>query len=216
MSPSKSAEPKIDARIDAYIAKSKPFAQPILWHLRELVHKACPGVEETIKWGHCFFQYKGRTLCNMAAFKEHGSFGFWGQEMVPVLREASVLQEDYMGSLGRLTSLQDLPPPKKMLELIRKAVEFIDNGQYTSPMAGRGKKEKAPAPEVEVPVEFMKALKANKKAAGVFADFSPSCRREYVDWIADAKRSETREKRIATAVEWISESKQRNWKYQNC
>jgi len=214
MSPTRTAEPKIDPRIDAYIAKSRPYAQPILWHLRELVHKGCPGVEETMKWSHCFFQYKGVTLCNMAAFKEHGSFGFWGQEMGPVLREAGVLQEDYMGSLGRLKSMEDLPPPKKMVELIRKAVAFIDNGQYTSPMASRGKKEKKP--EAEVPPELTQALKTNKKAAAVFAKFSPSCKREYAEWIAGAKRVETRDKRIATAIEWISEGKQRNWKYQNC
>ena len=214
MSPSKTAEPKIDARIDAYIAKSKPFAQPILWHLREMVHKGCPGVEETIKWSHSFFMYKGVVLGNMAAFKEHCSFGFWGQEMAPVLREAGVLQEDYMGSLGRIRSLEDLPPKKKMVELIRQAAASIDAGKYTSPMASRGKKEKAPEPEV--PAEFTQALKANKKAAAVFAEFSPSCKREYTEWIADAKRPETRDKRIATAIEWISEGRQRNWKYQNC
>jgi len=215
VSPTKSAEPKIDARIDAYIAKSKPFAQPILWHLRELVHKGCPGVEETMKWSRPFFQHNGTILGNMSAFNEHCSFGFWGQEMGQVLREANLLQDEAMGSLGRIRSIQDLPPAKQMLGLIRQAVAFIDSGQQISPIAARGKKVKAPASEVEVPAEFTQALKANKKAAAVFAAFSPSSKREYVDWIADAKRTATREKRIATAVEWISEGKQRNWKYQN-
>ena len=205
-----------DPRIDAYIAKSQPFAQPILNHLRELVHKACPGVVEAIKWSRPFFEYKGVILGNMSAFKEHCSFGFWGEEISAVLREAKVLKPDAMGSLGRLTRMEDLPSDKEMLALLRKAVAFIDSGQYTSPIAARVKVVKAPAPAVEAPPEFLKALKANKKAAAAFAAFSPSCKKEYVEWIADAKRAETREKRIATAVEWIGEGKQRNWKYQSC
>jgi uncharacterized protein YdeI (YjbR/CyaY-like superfamily) len=203
-------------RIDAYIAKSKPFAQPILNHIRELVHKACPGVLETIKWSRPFFEYKGVILGNMSAFKEHCSFGFWGEEISAVLRDAKVLQPDAMGSLGRITRIEDLPSNKQLLSLLRQAVAFIDSGQYTSPIAARHRVVKAPTPAVEAPSEFTKALKANKKASAAFAAFSPSCKREYVEWIADAKRVETRDKRIATAIEWIGEGKQRNWKYQQC
>ena len=206
----------LDPRVDAYIANAKPFAQPILMHLRELVNKACPGVVEAMKWSRPFFEYKGVILANMSAFKEHCSFGFWGEEIATVLREAKLLQPDAMGSLGRLTRIEDLPADKQMLSLLHRAATFIDSGQYTSPIAARHKVVKAPAAAVEAPPEFTKALKANKKASAAFAAFSPSCKREYVEWIADAKRAETRDKRIATAIEWISEGKQRNWKYQNC
>jgi len=205
-----------DPRVDAYINKSQPFAQPILAHLREVVHKACPGVVESIKWSRPFFEYKGVILANMSAFKEHCSFGFWGEEISAVLREAQVLQPDAMGSLGRITAVADLPPGKQMLALLRQAAAFIDSGTYTSPIAARNKVVKAPVPAPEAPIEFTKAIKANKQAASAFATFSPSCKKEYVEWIADAKRAETRDKRIATAIEWISEGKQRNWKYQNC
>jgi len=207
-----------DARIDLYISKAKPFAQRILIHLRELVHKACPNVEETIKWSRPFFEYKGVILGNMSAFNEHCSFGFWGEEIAAVLREANVIQDGGMGSLGRITSIKDLPPNKQMLDLLKQATAFIDNGQYTSPISARNKVVKAPKPpiEEEMPPEFTKALKANKKASTVFAAFSPSCKREYTEWIADAKRPETRDKRIAQAIEWIAEGKQRNWKYQSC
>jgi len=207
-----------DARIDLYISKAKPFAQPILIHLRELVHKACPNVEETIKWSRPFFEYKGVILGNMSAFNEHCSFGFWGEEIAAVLREANVIQDGGMGSLGRITSIKDLPPNKQMLDLLKQATAFIDNGQYTSPISARNKVVKAPKPpiEEEMPPEFTKALKANKKASTVFAAFSPSCKREYTEWIADAKRPETRDKRIAQAIEWIAEGEQRNWKYQSC
>ena len=203
-------------KVDAYVAKVQPFAQAIMTHLRELVHKGCPEVEETIKWSRPFFEYRGAILCNMSAFKEHCSFGFWGEEIGAVLREAKVLQEDGMGSLGRITSVKDLPSDKQMLGWIRQAAGFIASGEYTSPIAARHKVVKAPKPPLQTPTEFPAALKKDKKAAAVFAAFSPSCKREYVEWIADAKRAETREKRIATAIEWIREGKQRNWKYQNC
>lgn len=209
-----SQSPSFDPRVDVYIAKSKPFAQPILNHIRELVHKACPSVVETMKWSRPFFEYKGVILANMSAFKEHCSFGFWGVEISAVLREAKVLHGDAMGSLGRLTRLDDLPANKQMLNLLRQATAFIDSGQYTSPIAARNKVVKAPKPAVKAPTAFTKALKASKKASAAFAALSPSCKREYVEWIADAKREETRDNRIAAAVEWIGEGKQRNWKYQ--
>ncbi|MGA7242231.1 MAG: YdeI/OmpD-associated family protein [Terracidiphilus sp.] len=213
MSPTTSS---FDTRVDAYIAKSRPFAQPILFEIREVVHKACPGVVETMKWSRPFFEYKGAILGNMSAFNEHCSFGFWGEEISAVLRDKKALKTGAMGSLGRLTRVEDLPSKKDMLNILRQAVGFIDKGEYTSPIAARHKVVKAPAPAAEAPPEFTKAIKANKKAAAVFAAFSPSCKKEYVQWITDAKRVETRDKRIETAIEWISEGKQRNWKYQNC
>jgi uncharacterized protein YdeI (YjbR/CyaY-like superfamily) len=210
------AAEKLLPKVDAYLAKAQPFAQPILEHLRDLVHKACPGIEETIKWSRPFFEYRGAILCNMSAFKQHCSFGFWGEEIGAVMREAGVLGQDGMGSLGRITCLADLPSDKQMLGWIRQAAGFVDSGQYTSPIAARRKVVKPQKPALDTPAEFVAALKRNKKAAAAYAAFSPSCKREYVEWIADAKRAETRDKRIATALEWIAAGKQRNWKYQNC
>lgn len=206
----------LNPKIDAYIAKAQPYAQPILDHLRRLVHRACPGVEETVKWSRPFFEYKGVILCNMSAFKEHCSFGFWGQEIGAILNDAGVLRDGGMGSLGRITSRADLPAEKALLGWIRQAAAFVDSGEHTSPIAARNRVAKAPRPAPETPSEFAAALKKNRKASAVFAAFSPSCKREYVDWIADAKRDETRQKRITQALEWIAEGKQRNWKYQNC
>lgn len=206
----------LNPRVDAYIAKAQPFAQPILAHLRKLVHKGCPKVGETIKWSRPFFEYRGAILCNISAFKEHCSFGFWGEEIGAVLRDAKVLQGDAMGSFGRITRVDDLPAERAILDWVKQATAFIESGQYTSPIAARNRVVKAPRAAMETPPEFTAALKKDKKASTAFAKFSPSCKREYTDWIADAKRPETREKRIATAVQWIAEGKQRNWKYQNC
>ncbi len=203
-------------KVDEYLKKAQPFARPILAHLRELVHKGCPEVEETIKWSRPFFEYRGAILGNMSGFKEHCSFGFWGEEIGAVLRDAQVVQTEGMGTLGRITSVDDLPADKALLGWIRQAAGFVDSGQYTSPIAARRKVVKTPKPELASPEEFTAALAKNKQAAAVFAAFSPSCKREYVEWIADAKRPETRQKRIETAVEWIAEGKQRNWKYQEC
>ena len=206
----------LNPKVDAYFGKARPFAQPILWHLRGLIHKGCPGVDETIKWSRPFFEYKGKILCNISAFNEHCSFGFWGEEIGAVLREAKVVQDGGMGSLGRITTLKDLPSDKQMLGFIRQAKSFIDGGQYTSPIAARHKVVKAPKAPIEAPEDFFAALKKNKAATKVFDAFSPSCKREYMEWITEAKRAETREKRIVNAVELIAEGKQRNWKYQNC
>ena len=208
--------PNHSPKVDAYLGKIQPFALPILEHLRDLVHRGCPGVEETIKWSRPFFAYKGVILGNMSAFKAHCSFGFWGEEIGAVLKDAKVLSADGMGSLGRITSIEDLPPDKQMLSWIRQAAAFIDSGEYTSPISARHRVAKPPKPVVETPAEFQSALKKNKQAATVYAAFSPSCKREYVEWITGAKREETRDKRITEAVAWIAEGKQRNWKYQDC
>jgi uncharacterized protein YdeI (YjbR/CyaY-like superfamily) len=204
---------EFNPKVDAYIAKSQPFAQPILSHIRELAHKACPDVEETIKWGMPFFELRGVVLGHVAAFKQHCAIGFWGPEMKAILREDGLLSENGMGSLGKVTSLKDLPPDKKMLNYYRQAAGFVASGQRTKSIV-RTKKPQKPAPEI--PAELSAALKKNKAAGKVFADFSVSCQREYVDWIVEAKRPETKEKRVAQAVEWIAEGKSRNWKYQNC
>jgi uncharacterized protein YdeI (YjbR/CyaY-like superfamily) len=210
------ASQQMDPKIDAYIEKAQPFAQPILTHLRKLMHTACPDAEEAVKWGHPFFLYRGTILGHMAAFKQHCSFGFWGEEIGAVLRDAKVVQDGGMGSLGRITTVKDLPSEKEMVGWIRQASALIDAGEHTSIMAARNKVVKAPKPAPKASPEFVVALKKNKKASAVFEAFSPSCKREYVEWIAEAKRDDTRDKRIAQAVEWIAEGKQRNWKYQNC
>jgi len=203
-------------KVDVYINKAKPFAQPILEHIREVVHKAIPGVEETIKWSRPFFEVKGTILANMSAFNAHCSFGFWGEEITAVLKEAELLQPGAMGSLGRITKVEDLPGDKQFVELLKKAAKLIETGQYTSPMASRHKVAKAPVAKPEAPAEFVTALKANKAAAANFKAFSPSAKREYTDWIAEAKQDKTRAKRIADAIEWLSEGKKRHWKYENC
>src|ERR1700733_7925925 len=170
-------------KVDAYVAKVQPFAQAIMTHLRELVHKGCPEAEETIKWSRPFFEYRGAILCNMSAFKEHCSFGFWGQEIGEVLRKANVVQSDGMGTLGRITRVDNLPSEKALLEWIRQAVNFIETGNYTSPIAARNKVVKPAKTAVETPTEFAAALKKDKKASAAFAAFSPSCKKEYIEWI---------------------------------
>lgn len=195
--------PEFDKRIDAYIEKSRDFARPILKHLRKLVHKACPDVEETIKWGSPHFDYKG-SLAGMAAFKEHCAFGFWKHALL----QGTELQRTAMGSFGRITSLKDLPKDKEIIALIQQAMELNEKGIKVP------KKSAATKADVVVPKELTAALSKNKKAKAAFEKFSPSHRREYAEWIAEAKTDATRDKRIATALEWLSEGKPRNWKYE--
>jgi len=198
-----------DKRIDAYIAKSADFAKPILNHLRSLVHKACPDATETIKWGMPFFENSGSILCNMAAFKQHCSFGLWN---APLLKDPKgilqVKDKNAMGHFDRITSLKDLPADSVILAYLKEAASLNAQG-VKKPVS-----KKEPKPELAVPAELAAALKKNKKAKATFDNFSPSGRREYIEWIVEAKTGATREKRLATTIEWLEEGKQRMWKYQ--
>lgn len=197
-----------DARIDAYIAKAAPFAAPILTHLRSAVHTACPRVEETIRWGMPSFTYSGSILCQMAAFKAHASFGFWQREQAT--GEAPAKDKDAMGQFGRLTSIADLPADADLEAMIARAMAVIDSGvKAPRPI-------KHPKPPVVLPDDLAAALAAVPAAKATYDGFPEGQKREYVEWVADAKRAETRASRIADAVEWMAEGKRRNWKYERC
>lgn len=197
-----------DPRIDAYIDNAAGFAQPILERLRAIVHEACPDAEETLKWGAPSFLHAGGILCMMAAFKQHASFGFWKHALVM----GEEVPRDGMGSFGKMASLKDLPPKKELVALIRKAMRLNEEGVKTPGV----RKTSAPKPPPVAPDDLAAALKKNRKARAAFDGFPPSQQREYVDWITEAKRDETRQKRLAQAVEWLAEGKPRNWKYMNC
>jgi uncharacterized protein YdeI (YjbR/CyaY-like superfamily) len=194
--------------IDAYIAKSAAFAKPILTHLRKLVHQACPTAEEKIKWSFPHFDYKGEMMCSMAAFKQHCVFGFWKAALMKdKLLMKNARSEVAMGHLGKITTLKDLPPDKKIIAWIKEAMQLNDQGltvQKTKPL---------PATALTIPDYFSKAVKKNKKAWNTFDAFSPSAKKEYVQWVTEAKAAETRNKRLMQAIEWMAEGKPRNWKY---
>lgn len=198
---------KKDQRVDHYIAKAEDFAKPVLTHLRELVHKACPGVTETLKWGFPHFEYKG-TICSMASFKKHCAFGFW---------KGSIMQDKYkimedtgktaMGHLGKISGLSDLPDDKILIEYIKEAVKLNEEGIKLPARNGKDQKE------LDIPDYFMEVISRNKKALETFNNFSYSHKKEYIEWITEAKTEATRNKRLETAIEWMTEGKVRNWKY---
>jgi uncharacterized protein YdeI (YjbR/CyaY-like superfamily) len=192
-----------DPRIDSYIAKAQPFAQPILNRVRERVHAVVPEAEETLKWSMPSFTLDGKILLGMAAFKAHATVGFWRGKELGISRK-----EGAMGQLGRLTSVDDLPPD--LDKLIREAAELTK----TAPAPRKPKPMAKPAPELHP--EFEQALRGAPKARAALDGFPPGARREYLEWIAGAKRDETRRKRIATAIEWLGEGKRLNWKYEGC
>jgi len=201
--------PKTDPRVDAYIDKAKDFAKPVLNHIRSLVHEACPDVEETMKWSFPHFDYKGQMMCSMASFKEHCAFGFWKQSL---LEEAAFpAEKTAMGSFGRLTSVKDLPNAKTMKKLIKDAMKLNDEGvKVKRAVTPKGSKE------VVVPDALLQALAKNGASAETFNNFPYSKKKDYVDWITEAKTDATRDKRLATTIEWLAEGKARNWKYEKC
>lgn len=198
--------PTLDPRVDAYIDKSADFAKPVLIHIRRIVHKACPDITETIKWSFPHFDHKG-TVCSMASFKQHCAFGFWKQSLME--QDAFPAEKTAMGSFGRITSVKDLPPDKVMIKLIQQAVELNEKGVKVV-------KTPVEKKELVIPKDLTAALSKNKTANATFDKFAYSHKKEYVQWIEEAKTEATRNKRLATAVEWLSEGKSRNWRYEKC
>jgi uncharacterized protein YdeI (YjbR/CyaY-like superfamily) len=199
-----------DPRIDAYIAKAAPFAQPLLSWLRAQVHAAAPDVEETIKWSMPSFTRGGRILGNMAAFKAHCAFGFWrGRDVAEGADQGKA--GEAMGQFGRITSPADLPSAAAFKALVKAAVAQMDSDAPRVPKAPA-----APKAKLEMPADFASALAAAPAAQAHYQAFTPGKQREYLEWVLEAKQAATRERRIAQAVEWIGEGKARNWKYQNC
>jgi uncharacterized protein YdeI (YjbR/CyaY-like superfamily) len=195
---------KKDPRVDAYIKKAAPFAQPILTEFREIVHGACPDVEETMKWSFPHFDYKG-VMCSMAAFKAHAAFGFWKGSLVT----GGPRQEDAMGHFGRITKRSDLPSKAVLAGYVKKAARLNDQG-IKAPRV----RKSAPAKPAKAPADLTAALKKNARAKKGYESLSPSHKREYVEWITEAKAAETRARRLAQAIEWMAGGKSRNWKYE--
>jgi uncharacterized protein YdeI (YjbR/CyaY-like superfamily) len=200
---------QFDPRIDAFIEKSADFAKPVLMHIREVVHKASPLITENIKWGMPFFEYKG-PVCMMAAFKQHCAFGFWKASRLidpqGLLKGSD--EEASAGSFGRINSLADLPSDEALIGFVHQMIAINESG------VKEVKKPAAAKPELAMPADFDKLLRGNLAAMDNFEKFSPSKKREYLEWFAEAKSDATREKRMQQALEWIAEGKLRNWKYQ--
>jgi uncharacterized protein YdeI (YjbR/CyaY-like superfamily) len=193
-----------DPRIDAQISKSAEFARPILVHLRGLIHKGCPDVDETIKWGFASFVYNKKILCQMAAFKKHCSFGFWHRDMHKKMAAVTGVA----GHFRNLSTLTDLPKDAVLIRLIKEAAKLNESDDRPA------RAPRKPAKPLAVPRDLTGALKANARAGRNFKSLSASHRNEYIEWITEAKRAETREKRLETTVHWLAEGKSRNWKYQ--
>jgi uncharacterized protein YdeI (YjbR/CyaY-like superfamily) len=193
--------------VDAYIAQSAEFARPILTKIRGLFHRACPEIEETIKWGFPHFEYNG-IVGSMAAFKRHACFGFWKEKLMSDPHHLFNGAGAAAMNAAKITDLAELPPDKVLVEYIREAVALNEAGVKMPPR----KKPARKAPLV-VPDDFLALLKKNKRAFPAFEAFSPSHQREYVEWITEAKQQATRQKRMTTAIDWIAEGKPRNWKY---
>ena len=195
-----------DRRVDAYIARSAGFAHPILEHLRAIVHEACPDAEETLKWSLPHFMYHGGQLCGMAAFQQHCTFGF--RKGALVLDDQGRRADEAMGQFGRITSVRDLPPKRVLARYVKKAMALHDEGVKV-PRTAVVKRKPLP-----VPADLAAGLKRNARARATFAALAPSHRREYIEWITEAKRDETRARRLATTLEWLAQGRSRNWKHE--
>jgi uncharacterized protein YdeI (YjbR/CyaY-like superfamily) len=198
------------ALLDAYVAKAPEYARPIIAKIRDAFHAGCPELEEKIKWGHASFEYKG-MLGGMAVFKKHVTFGFWKSRLMDDFDNLFTRGARSSPMGARVESLADLPPKKVLVAYVREAKRLNDEG-IKEPVRAKPKR----SPNVDVPPDLTAALKKNAKAKKAFEGFSPSHQREYVEWLTEAKRDETRAKRLTTTLEWLEEGKHRNWKYERC
>ena len=194
-----------DPRVDAYIAKAPDFAKPILARIRKVVHSASPEVDETIKWGAPAFIHNG-ILCIMASFKEYCALNFWKGALI--VTSDGKRASDSAGQFGKLASVSDLPPDKVLSGYVKDAMRLNESGAKVAKPKPKAK------PAVRTPPILVKALAKNAKARATFEAFSPSHKREYVEWITEAKTDETRQRRVDTAIEWMADGKPRMWKYQ--
>lgn len=202
-----------DPRVDQYIAKAPEFAKPILEQLRQTIHEGCPKAIEDVKWSRPVFLYRKKILFGTAVFKAHCSFFVFQRDVNELLEQGRETGTGLAGCLGRIVQLSDLPPKRALLRYVKEAVRLVDES-----LANPAPKKRTapPKPEAEVPPDLAAALAKNKSASKAFLAFSPSHRREYIEWITEAKREETRQRRITTALEWLAEGKSRNWKYSDC
>lgn len=199
---------QFDNRVDAYIAESADFAKPILTHLRELVHQASPELKETMKWSSPFFDHDG-PVCQMAAFKQHCAFGFWKASVMDDPYQILNQEADTAGSIGRITSLTDLPADDILIQYIQQAVSLNVQGIKAPARA----KPQTSQSILTIPAYFIEVLDKNPLVKEQFEQFSPSQKKEYITWLIEAKTETTRIKRLETAIEWITEGKTRHWKY---
>lgn len=200
--------------VDSYINSSADFAKDILNHLRELVHTSCPEIVEVIKWGFPNFEYRGQILCSMSAFKKHCSFGFWlGNEMEDPDNILQQIGKTAMGQLGQLKSLSDLPSDEILKKYVNQAIKLSEAGKNKIKLPSENRKKKITVMPV-IPDYFQQKLEQDSLAKLTFEKFSNSCKREYINWIVDAKTEKTRDKRMQEAIEMLRVGKQRNWKYQ--
>lgn len=197
-----------DPRVDAYLAAAPDFARPILVRIRVAFHAGCPGLVETIKWGMPSFEYRG-ILGGMAAFKRHVALGFWKSRLMKDFERVFGSPGRASGMGARIESLKDLPPKSILVALVKEARRLNEEGIKESKPAKPSRSVR-----VIVPAALKSALARHPQARAAFAALAPSHRREYAEWIAEAKRPETRTRRIATALEWLAEGKRRNWKYE--
>lgn len=194
-----------DSRVDDYIARQADFARPILERIRAVMHAASPEIAEAVKWGMPAFMYKDKQVAGMAAFKAHATLGFWNRSGV----RGEEAKGGAMGDFGRITSVADLPTEAELIALVEKAMALIDAGAKTV-------RDKTVKPPLEMPDDFAAALAPSPAAQATYDSFPPGCRREYLEWVLEAKRPETRARRIAQAVEMMAEGKKKNWRYQSC
>src|SRR5438270_1264994 len=175
------------------LANAPEGTRPILVRLRRIFRQASPKLEEAIKWGVPCYLFKG-PVGGFAAYKQHVSWGLWKSRALN--DPEGLLGRGVSVMAGKITKVSEIPPAAKIIALIEQVIALNEAG-IKSPKP----------PEPELPADFAAAMKKAGKAARHYAAFTPARKWQYVNWVTQAKRAETRAKRIEIAVERIGEGK---------
>ncbi|MFM1947563.1 MAG: hypothetical protein RL207_1846 [Bacteroidota bacterium] len=197
-----------DSRVDAFIEKSADFARPILQEMRSIIQEAHPELEETWKWSFPNYTFNGKIICSFSAFKNHCSFGFWlGAQMSDPHHILEQVGKTAMGSLGKITTVSQLPERELLITYILHAIELSEKGVTVQ------KKSQAIDKPEQTSLDFPEFFLNAQKEGASFDRLSPSQRKEYVTWIFDSKTSETKNKRTKIMLENLRDGKSLHWKY---
>lgn len=196
--------------IDNYIAGKAPFAQEILTHLRQIIHNAAPDITETIKWRQPCFEHNG-LVCSVAAFKKHVTFSFFKGKLLNDSNNIFPTSDNNELTSLKFSVLADIPQDDILTAFIQQAIALNADSNCKRKSTQRKDKD-----TLVMPNDLAAALASTPAAQSTFNNFSYSKQKDYIEWLTSAKRETTRVTRLATTVQWLSEGKARNWKYENC
>ncbi|MGJ8745054.1 YdeI/OmpD-associated family protein [Polaribacter sp.] len=197
----------MNLKIEEYISKKEKWRKELL--LLRSVFNDLP-VEETIKWGAPTYTFNGKNIVSLAAFKSYcGLWFFQGALLKDKSKVFINAQENKTKAMlqWRFYSSEEIDI-NLIKEYVLESIENSKKGKEIKP--DRSKKE------LVVPIELASELSKNKKLKENFDSFSNSRKIEFANYIAEAKKAETRLRRMEKIIPMILEKIGLHDQYKKC